>query len=172
MEITFLGDNSLKIRSKRASFIVDPSQAIGKTTADAVLILSNNNYDLKKVEESRLLITGPGEYEIGGVKISVVEAENRKAYSLSFDNISLLLAQSEVISLLSEKLKEHEVAVIRVDGELKENVITTVEPKVAVLYGNRAEEIEKALGKESQKLHKITITENKLPEEMEVVILK
>jgi hypothetical protein len=47
-----------------------------------------------------------------------------------------------------------------------------MEPNMVILYGEKAKEIAKTLGKESASVSsKITLSEDKLPEEMDVMIL-
>jgi len=71
MEITYLENKCLKIKGKKTVLIFNPNLLISKTVGDVVIFLKDINYDLKKVDEYRLVISGPGEYEIGGIKISV-----------------------------------------------------------------------------------------------------
>lgn len=175
MEITYLENKCLKIKSKKASLIIDPNVSISKTEADAILFLSNANYDLKKVDEYRLVISGPGEYEIRGVKISGKRSEGDYVYSIILDKVELIIGKVEAIARLGDKIKEHQIAVLCVDGELQGSVITAIEPRIVVLYGDNATGGVKTLGKDPAVVlntKKLSTSEDKLPEEMEVVVLQ
>jgi hypothetical protein len=175
MEIIYLENKSLRIKGKKASLIVDPNSLMAKTAADAVLILRDTTFDLKKVDEYRLIISGPGEYEIGGIKISGKKSEEDFVYSLVIDKMEMIIGKAEAISRLGDKIKEHQIAVLRVDEELQESVITAIEPKMVVLYGDSVANGLKTLGKDPAVIlntKKISTSDDKLPEEMEVVVLQ
>ncbi|MFH1186968.1 MAG: hypothetical protein V1697_02205 [Candidatus Levyibacteriota bacterium] len=175
MEITYLENKSLRIRSKKTSFIIDPNGDISKTPADFILLLKNKTYDLKKVTDYRLIIAGSGEYEIGGIKISGKKAGDDFVYSMVIEKTELIIGRADAISKMPDKAKEHEVAILNTDTVLSESIITIIEPRIAILYGENIEESIKALGKDSssvQKTKKLSIKEGNLPEEMEVVVLQ
>lgn len=77
MEITYFGHSCFKIKTKELTLIVDPfdPEKLGiklpKLEGDAVLITHDHfDHNYKKgVSGYRLLVDGPGEYELSGVKI-------------------------------------------------------------------------------------------------------
>jgi len=76
---------------------------------------------------------------------------------------------------MPDKAKEHEFAILNTDSVLSESIITIIEPRVVILYGDKIEESIKALSKDSsaiQRTKKYSIKDNQLPEEMEVVVLE
>lgn len=82
MEITYFGHSSFKLRGKQAVVVTDPFNPdfIGlkfpKTEADAVTV-SHEHEDhnfISLVEGTPIIISGPGEYEVKGVKITGVSA--------------------------------------------------------------------------------------------------
>jgi hypothetical protein len=85
MDITLLSKNSIKIRGKKAAFIIDPLD-IQKNNADAIILLSKKA-DLSKVDEYRVVISGTGEYEVAGVKISGVKAGEGVVFSFFMDGV-------------------------------------------------------------------------------------
>jgi len=175
MEIIYLENKCLKVKGKKASVIIDPNVSIAKTSADAVLLLSDASFDLKKVDEYRLIISAPGEYEIGGIKISGKNSESDLVYSLVLDKMEIIIGKAEAIGKLGDKIKEHQIAILRVDGEFQESVITAIEPKIVALYGDNTSGGIKTLGKDNAvilKTKKLSTSEDKLPEEMEVVVLQ
>jgi len=76
---------------------------------------------------------------------------------------------------MPDKAKEHEFAILNTDSVLSESIVTIIEPRMVVLYGDKTEESIKALGKDPssiQRTKKLSIKEGQLPEEMEVVVLE
>lgn len=78
MEITHIGHSSFKLKGKSSIVVTDPfdSEFIGlkfsKTLADIVTISHNHSdhNDTSQIEGIPLVIEGPGEYEVKGVKIT------------------------------------------------------------------------------------------------------
>jgi len=174
MDVTLLSQNSIKIKSKKASLIFDPVLDMQKNNADAVILLSDKSFDLKKVEDYRVVISGPGEYEVGRIKINGVGTGSGTVYSLVVDGVNVLVGRGSDLSLIADKNQEHKVAVIKVDSEIKESIVTSIEPRLIILYGEKTDEAVKALGKEKKDIEvgkKLSFNEDKLPEEMGVAVL-
>src|SRR3989344_7371081 len=77
MDIIHLGHSSFRIKGKKASVVTDPfnPQMVGmkfpKIEAEIVTVShghTDHNY-IEGVEGEKMIIQGPGEYEIKGVKI-------------------------------------------------------------------------------------------------------
>lgn len=174
MDVVKLSDNSLKIKGKKASFIVEPSEKMPKNNADAVILFSSHAFDQSRVEGYRVIIASAGEYEVNRIKINAIVSEKGTVYSFLIDGIELLLGRASDLNLIADKNQEHKVAIIMADCEIKESVITAVEPRLAIIYGEKAEEGIKTLGKEKGEVEitkKLSFNEDKLPEEMRVVML-
>lgn len=84
MEITYFGHSCFKIKAKDLTLVIDPfdPEKLGvklpKLEADAVLITHNHfdhNY-INGVSGHRLVVQGPGEYELGGVSIFGISANH------------------------------------------------------------------------------------------------
>lgn len=172
MDISILSKNSIKIHSKHANFIVDPAERSTKVSCDAVILLNNQNNDLSKVADYRIVINGPGEYEISGIKVSCIKADLGFIYSLMVDGFSVILGTSSEISKIKEDTFLCQIAILNVDDELNSSLVTKLEPKILILYGANWEGAVKILGKENiLPIKKFTVAKDKLPEEMEVVVL-
>ncbi|HUD05047.1 MAG TPA: hypothetical protein VMR59_03600, partial [Patescibacteria group bacterium] len=66
----------------------------------------------------------------------------------------------------------YQVVIINADTDASESMITAMEPSIVVLYGLKAKETAKALGKEAVSVQsKISFAEDKLPEETQVLVL-
>ncbi len=182
MEISLLTSDSLKISGKKASLIVDPSlltsvpkSIVAKMSADAVVLLNTigSDSDAKKIEGNRLIIEGPGEYEIAGIKVTGIGSSKSIAYSINIDNVIVLMARASTLSKGSEKLGECHIAVVHSDTELNQTAITALTPRVLLLYGDGSVVNARAFGKDtSSTVQKYQTTLEKLPEEMEVIVLQ
>lgn len=171
MDISIVGNQSIKLKGKQATFIVDPSKEMPKTDGDAIILLNGrNNIDLTRVTDSRLIIDGPGGYEVGGIKISGTATPKGILYKLSVDDISVIVGRATETK--AEGFSSCQVLVINTDTDFNESFVTTLEPKIAVVYGDKKNESAKTLGLETATTTpKVTITKDKLPEKMEIFIL-
>ncbi|MDZ4228320.1 MAG: hypothetical protein U1E54_03675 [Candidatus Levybacteria bacterium] len=171
MDISIIGENSIKFKSKQVTFIVDPTSAMPKTSSDAIILLNGSrNIDVGRVIDYRIIIDGAGGYEVGGVKISGTKTSNGTLYRLSIDNISIILGSAADAKM--EGFNVCQIAVVNTTENFNESFVTALEPKMTILYGDKKTESAKTLGTESVTLvPKVTITKDKLPEKMEIVVL-
>ncbi len=172
MDIAVLSKDSLKIKIKKTSLVVDPKPQMPKTDGDAVITLGED-FDAGRVNEYRVLINQAGEYEVGGLKISSFRVENELVFSFSSEGVDILLAKASGLSKVpSDKLQDYGVVIVNADISIPQNAITSMEPRAVVLYGEHAREGAKALGSgNAAKSSKISISENSLPEETEIYLL-
>jgi hypothetical protein len=168
MEIAILAKDSLRIKGKQATLVVDPME---KASYSAALLVRLSPDDVKPAEEG-VIISGPGEYEIGGVKITGLRAEKDLVYSMSVDGVDVLVGRIRTIEKLQQKLKEHHIVVAYEDEIRDAAFITGIATNVVIFYGEKGREIAKAFGKENIKeMNKYSVTREKLPTEVETVIL-
>lgn len=172
MDIQIFDSSTLKIKNKKTTLAFDPQKNISKFDAEAI-ILTGDSYDTSRINGSRVVIDGPGDYEISGLKISGKGFLKDIIYELSSDNTNVLVAKSSVLNKLSsDKVGDYSIVILNVDEDLNQTVVTAMEPRVVVLYGANAKEGAKILGSEnSSTVSKFSVSEEKLPEELEVVIL-
>lgn len=175
MDITVVQKNIIKIKGKHSSLIVggvDNEPLKTKTQGDAMLFLKKDtNFEDSKIEGCRLIIKGPGEYEISGVKISVILAEENLVYDLEIDGLNIFLGTINGVKKIKDKLKEEKVAILYADSESDSSIITALTPRIAIFYGEKAADMIKTLGKAANPVSKYSTTLEKLPGEMEVVHL-
>lgn len=173
MEIVLLDEGSLRIKGKSGSVVIDPTT---KTVADGVVFLVGDRSSLSKVSEFRVVIEGPGEYEVSGIKV-VAYGNNKEegkelAYSIRVDGVQVCVVQSSQLQKFHEKLTECHILIVRADSALTESSVTAVSPSILVLYGAHAQESAKIFGKEdTAPTQKLSTAVDKLPKEMEVVLL-
>lgn len=175
MEIVILDTQSIRIKGKTGAILLDPLLS-GKTkfAGDAVLFFTKKEQNTSKIEGLRLVIMGPGEYEIGGIKMSGFAAGEDIAYTFAVDGVNICAVTSRSLTKVAEKIKDCDVLVVRADSEVTDTAITNISPKVVALYNEMAAAGVKVLGKEEasvKKTNKLVVTHDKLPEEMEVVLL-
>lgn len=178
MEVLILSKNSIKIKGKHASIIVgvqdgnEESKIKQKNFCDGILLLNRHgDFDDSKIEEKRVIIKGPGEYEISGVKISSSSDGEGLCYQIQMEGLQVLVSSTETIKSNKEKIKGSKVAILYVNSDIDQSLITVLESNILLLYGEKAGDALKILNKEVKPIQKFSITSEKLPEEMETVLL-
>lgn len=174
MEVALVGEKTLRIRSKNSSVVIDPTKNINKIEANAIVYTSlNGDLTDAKIEGSRIDIKGPGEYEVGGIKVEAVKVDGDLAVILEVDGVKLLIGKGKEIKEIHDKIGAFHVAVINADLEFEYSSLTSLEPNVLIVYGNKREEVRKFLGKtDTAGASKFSTTVEKLPSEMQMVILE
>ena len=155
MEITYIGHSCFKIKGKTINLVIDPydpsvtGYKLPKLSCDVLLTThdhSDHNY-IQGVTDYRLLVDGPGEYEIGGCFIygRYVYHDNKEGeergkvtmYLMTVDDLNILhvgdlgaeLSQEDI-----QRLPEIDVLMIPVGNKYTINaktatkVISSVEP--------------------------------------------
>lgn len=173
MDVTLLNENTLKIKGKNASIIINPSTSTLKTEADAIILLKSDlSFNPDKIEGSRITIKGPGEYEISGVKISTTKVEGDQVVRIDVDNVKVLVGSGVSIEKIHDKIEESQVVVINSDDEFNHSILTSLEPNVILIYGAKKADVAKSLGKDEViSASKYSTSSDKLPAEMEVILL-
>lgn len=171
MDISLLSSNSLKLKMLKTSIVYNPEDKTPKTEADAVMA-NTKNVNLAKVKDSRVFINSSGEYEVGGLKISGIKFDGEVIFSFNMEGSETVLANASGLAKIpQDKIRDYSIAIINADSEIPQNVITAIEPRVIVLYGDNSKEAAGALGKNTTSAGKVSISENKLPEETVVYVL-
>ena len=116
-------------------------------------------------DRPHLIISGPGEYEVGGVTISGVKMHGVLYMKMVVDGVSLLYLPS--IPKGEGALEQFSPVDILLLGEYGE-IIHDLEPKILIpIQGSLSQN----LGKPVEETKKLTVTADKLPEELKVVVL-
>jgi len=172
MDISKISEKSIKIKSKLALFAVNPLNTRNNVTGDAILLL-NNTVTKKQLslEGDPLIINGPGEYEIKGVKLNGIHKNSGIVYTGRIDTMYICIAQSSSITSTKDAIEECEIAIIDAETPVDQKILAAMNVKVAILYGTRAQDSIKTFGKELNPVTKYSITKDKLPAEMEIVLL-
>ncbi len=173
VEATLLLGDSIKIKGKNASFVIDPAESMKKTSADGIIFLSDKKEEgLTKAENFRVVVNGPGEYEVGGVRVLGTKAGTGFVYGLDVDNIGVFLIKASVMENAPE-IKDYDVLILDADKTVKSSLITFLTPSIVILYGENARAQAQLLGKQDvAAVPKFSISAEKLPGEMEVIVLE
>lgn len=171
MDIAIIGNQSIKLKGKQVTFLVNPAKQMPKTPSDAVILLDGgSDIDVSRATDYRIIISGPGGYEVGRAKISGTKTPKGTLYRLLIDDINIILGSATEVK--AEGFNACQVIVVDTSNDFNESFVTGLEPKITVLYGDKKTEAAKALGAETvSSVSKITITKDKLPEKMEIVVL-
>lgn len=175
MEITLLSKSSLRIKGKKGALVVNPTSEIkAKVACDAIVLTSNNvPFAANKVEGSRVTISGSGEYEVAGIKITAHKINREIVYQIYVDATLVLLGKVSTIERFKDKFQGADVAVLEADTLCDEAMLATLEPSAAVFYGEKTNEIKTAMhkGGASTTKYATSVTAESAAKEMELVWL-
>lgn len=186
MDIYFLGLTAVRLRGRKTALVIDPFDReksgikFEKTEADAVLLTSKNAREtsVSQVQNFRVVIDGPGEYEVGGVSIVGLPVGELTTYYIKMDGIALLhlgALQKPPSESEFEKYPNIDVVFVPVSlGKEAADMVAKLEPKVVIPihFEENPAAFLKELGKEEMKPQsKLSLTKDKLPQELEVVWL-
>jgi hypothetical protein len=169
MEVALLAHNSIRIKEKQTSFVVDPQE---KVSANGILLVKGNVTSVQ-IEDDSVLVYGPGEYEIGGIKLSGLRSENDVLYSLTIGGMAVIVGEIKALEKMQQKLKEHNVVIALCNEVSNASFLTTLATNVIMFYGEKAAEVGQSLSRENVKtVSKYSTTHDKLPQEAETIILE
>jgi hypothetical protein len=169
MEVALLSQQTIRIKSKLATIVVDAENP-SKTSSDCLLFLSES-YTGEKEGEHRLSIYASGEYEIGGIKITVTGQREKLVYKLVVDGATVIVTLGSTLEKPIDGMGDCDIVIVNADATFNTEAITALSPHVVVLYGKETKDGLKALGKEGVVGVSKYSTSKELPEEMEVVLL-
>ena len=167
MEIALLPKNAVRIKGKQALLVVNPSDS--GASYHAALFLDHSS----ATPTECVAIAGPGEYEVSGVKISGTKSAAGVAYSISVDDVDVLVGSLSVVEKLQHKLKEHHLALLHADTETDASFVTSHATSGVLVYGEKAKENIQKFAKEGmQEMNKFQTTKDKLPQEVQTILLQ
>lgn len=170
MEIAYLSSISLRIKSKQATVVVNPMDKVTSYSAAVIFQLSEAK---TKASSDVLIINGPGEYEVGGIKISGTNYEGNVAYTLVVDDVRVLLVDTKTLAKYHQKLQDMDIVVVAVTSDDDLSVATNVAGSAVLYTGEKAEEVVNKTIKEGvTKANKFSTTKDKLPTEVQQILLQ
>ena len=106
MEIKFLDKKTVFIKGKKEGVLINPSVDNLEKIAARVVLYTNENLGKSDLEGEKVLVNGPGEYEVNGVEVTGINAEGGNAvYKIGIDGFRIV-ATGELTEALSEKRVE------------------------------------------------------------------
>lgn len=169
MDLSLVGKQTILIKTKNASLIFDPDSSMSKTEADSILS-SYDEADTSKIENSRILINGAGDYEVGGIKISGIRTEEGIFYTIKLKDMDLLLGRMSILEKAKGKIPQSKVLVFNLDSEVDESVISETEATSIIAYSEKEELLSK-FAKDKERVKKVSLKEDKLPQETTITVL-
>lgn len=168
MEITLLPQNALRIKGKQTVLLINPTDA--STPHQAALYFTSQVSG--KASADSVTITGPGEYEIGGVKISGIKNKEGNVYSLNIEGIDMLVGDLGIVEKMQHKVKEHAIVLLQSASDSDASFVNGLATNVVLLYGEKAKDVIQKFAKEGvQEVNKYQITRDKLPQEIQTILL-
>ena len=173
VDVSLLSKDSIKIKGKNSSFVIDPMAQIQEIAADAIVFLKDIEDEpaVGRVTDYRVIIKGAGEYEVSGTRILGTKSDGNFLYSLSVDGISILLARTCGFAKTQET-GDYNILILNVDCDFKDTMVTSFSPSAVILYGEKAADAVGSLGEKASKSQKFSVSADKLPLEMQVVLLE
>ena len=180
MEITFLGKNSFKFKTKNLTLVVDPISS--KERADVVVYTGATTVMVAgAVNRAKVFVVDKeGEYEWGGVGIIVDRIspdKEDKLVRISADGVAIAdvcALPTDLEEKTLEKLRESDGLIVPL---AKARLIEEVEPYIAVLCGyDNAAEVDQFLATHKfevvkRDIEKLKLDADSLPDNTEVVVL-
>lgn len=180
MEIKYFNQGKIYLKGKKENIWVNPDKndLESKSYEARIVIYTQKERNIIKLGEEgdRVIISGSGEYEIGGVEINGINS----MYVLTVDGIKLVIMgknEEEISEKKKEKLEEADVLMISVGaGSAQIAKKSAANYVVPIDYENEKEELKEFLDtfdKENlESVESLKVEKENLPEAMEVVLLK
>lgn len=178
MEISLIGPQTIRIKGKKGSILVDPTGKIPKTPADASIVFGGQDISYTKVDGQRIIIDGAGEYEVSTIKVKAEKNNGRIIYNFTVDSVEVLLARVEDLTGENKakfsliEAKDYAVVVLLASIPVPKDLLGTIDTKILAFFGQEAGSLKDADGKQTSTMNKITVTSDKLPQDSQVIILQ
>ncbi len=166
MEIALVQKSALRIKGKTATFVVNPETSVA---ANATLLLDPSS---EYTSDESVVLSGAGEYEIGGIKITGTRNEKSVLYSMNIEGVDIVVGTISLLSAMQHKLKEYNVVVVDCGEVVDASFLTSLAINAVVFYGANAQAVAEGFEKEKlQTMNKYSASLGKLPVEMETILL-
>lgn len=180
MEIRYFGRNKIYLQGKKEGVWINPekSDLEQKQRPARIVIFTKKeaNFIALGEEGERVIITGAGEYEIGGVEINGING----MYSLVIDKVKVLLTgrqEGELSEKKKEKLEEADVLLVCINEKAIELAKgTAANYIIPVDFEENETEFHKFMDEFDKEdlaaIDSLKVDSDNLPEGKEVVLLK
>lgn len=169
MEVASLAPSSLRLKGRYATLVVNPLEKSGIYQAGIVFHVDQNK---GKVHPEAVCVDGPGEYEIGGIKFSGIQYDGAVSYEFIIDDVSVLLIDGATLAKFHQKLHDYDIVCVQVSPQIDPSLATNVANAVVLYFGDDTEQAMAKLIKEgASKANKFASTKDKLPSEVQQIVL-
>ncbi len=170
MEFAVLPKGGIRIKGKQATLVVGSSDVSVGVNA---LLLYTYDETGESIKEDVLVIDGPGDFEVSSIKISTYRNGPDLAHSFSMDGIDVVIGKITALERMQSKLGEHQIVVIFADTVSDPSFASTLVTNTLVFYGDKGKEVAEKVAKGAlQEVPKYVVTMDKLPVEVETVLLQ
>lgn len=188
MEIKYLGKKSFLIKGKKEQALVNPDERMATKDRPRIVIKNETKIEVDGEEGERVVVMGPGEYEIGGIEINGFSAGvGETFYAVTVDGVTV-----GILGKLAEALSDKRVdkisgvdilvADIGEDSKIGPKAILALAKKwganyvVPVGYNSDNGDLKKFMDESDtegqEPLEFLKVDKDNLPEGTEVIILK
>jgi hypothetical protein len=188
MKIRQIGENSVWLLAKEEKVLVDPSKDLmaDKKYESRIVLFSKQELNFMGLDSTRVVVFGPGEYEVGGVDISGYDNNNGESviYSLNVEGVTIVMvavSKEKLTEKTVERIRGADVMLIMSKGEVGVEIksLLSTAKKWGINYlvpvGMKGEELKTLLDdldrEDSQREKELTVDKDNLPDGMEVVLL-
>lgn len=154
MEIQKVGKSNVKIKSKNVSFVTSTF-----ASGDSIPLF----FTPSEESSESFFIEGPGEYEVGGVRVKGTREGDGVMYEITDDPITVFVVNSGAVKSL-KGLDEGTILIVENNGNVTVDELNALDAYLAIIYG------EPLVGGTYEEVDKINL--RKLEELKGIVILK
>ncbi|HBP50874.1 MAG: hypothetical protein US68_C0005G0028 [Candidatus Shapirobacteria bacterium GW2011_GWE1_38_10] len=180
MEIKYFENGKIYLKGKKENVWINPGKEEfgGKNGEARVVIFTEKEKNFVKLgeENDKVIICGVGEYEIGGVEISGINA----MYALTMDGIKIVIVgkiEGEITEKKKEKLEEADVLLIGMGATAvdiaKKSAANYIVP---IEFDDEEKELKTFMdafdSENLEAIDSLKVDKENLPEGVEVVLLK
>lgn len=188
MEIRFLGNQSIYVKGKKESVIVNPETDKVFTKYDSRIVAFNKKeLDFMTLSNEKVILRGAGEYEVGGIEIQAISAGNGDVvyvFTVEGVRVGVVGKLNEALSdKKQDKITDLDVLLISVDNDKIscKNMVALAKKwganyLIPVGYTEKDANFVKFLdevdSEGQEEVESIKMEKENLPDGMEVVVLK
>lgn len=168
MEIAIIAGDSIKIKGKTVSFIINP-QKPSDDYQGALYLKADNAKDPHFGQG--ISIDGTGEYEVGGVKIKATKKDNGIIYVLNVDGVNIILGNLSILEKMQGKYQDMSVVCVNVDIHTDPSFMSGFANHYIIYFGEKMDELSSTFLKgEITKQSKLQTTKE-MPQELQTILL-
>ena len=174
IDIYYLGHSCFKISNRQACFLLDPFDPEFTEPLNAVLCTHQHK---DHYLGNPVIIDGPGEYEVSGVKIYGLPSSSGTIYHINIDGVNIVHLGDLGVKLNEKQIEELDgVDILMISVATPNEVINQIEPSIVIpTHYKTNEELNyflKTMGAEGVVPQtKLSVTKDKLPETRQTMVL-